>query len=211
MAMQGLDGKSAQRMRAASRALAQRRAEEQAKAQAVSQRTHTRALKRKLEAASLPSKGKQPERIIRALDAVPDAQTARIVDVRQQDARGESNATQAAVVTSLPVALKHLPDDAREGLEAFAALYWDAQPSQAMSYEPRVRGNDEGDGVNHAYDRLDAVRRTLERVGGRTGRKVYDRAVEIVSSPHDRPYDGVAVGLASYTGRCLAALFARAE
>ena len=159
---------------------------------------------------------RQPFGTVNAVKAVNPAQRGRIERVSTQermvkDSDGRVDTCRAAVVSSLPNALRPLSDAAKEGLESFAALYWDAQPSQAMSYEPRVPGDAEGDGENRAYSRLLSVRRELEAVGGRTGLRVYSRAEEIVSSAHDKPYDGLALQVAEHTGACLSALFARAE
>lgn len=166
-----------------------------------------------LKSAKIDHKVKQPPGTVKAVAETNPHQRDRITSISLQervvkDSDGRIDTCRAAIVTSLPLALSKISHTAREGLEGFHGIYWDAQPSQAMSYEPRVPSNSEGDGVNHAYDRLMAVKAKLVEVGGRTGHRLFDRACEIVTAERHAAYDGLALGVAERTGSIMAAALA---
>jgi len=158
---------------------------------------------------------KQPNGTVEAIEKVPAAQRDRVlsvdwreVDIKKAGARLES--AWSARVSCLPIALSGLSDEARSGLEGYHSLYLAAQPSQAMSYEPRVPSGREADdsAQSDAWDALIACDRALMDRDPVRGQRVARRAKEIVTCDTHQPFDGLAVGVAETVGTWLSDYFA---
>ena len=159
--MKQLDGKIAERMRAASRRQATTTVKPASRRVA-----HTLATARKLKSAGLDPTRKQSGATMVAIDAVPDAQAKRIRKVVQQDRMdGDKRLARAAVVSSLSDALNGLPDNAIAGLEAYKTASEAIMPEGSMDYAPRVTG---GRGTYAEPDNAEAVAHlhALERAVG---------------------------------------------
>jgi len=158
---------------------------------------------------------KQPNGTVEAIEKVPAAQRDRVlsvdwreVDLKKAGAKLES--ARSARVSCLPVALKGLSDYATDGLEGYHSLYFDAQPSQAQSYEPRIPSGCEPDdsAQSAAWDALLACNRALMDRDPVRGQRVARRAKEIVTAETHQPFDGLAVGVAETVGTWLSDYFA---
>jgi hypothetical protein len=144
-----LDPKTAERMK---RAAIERQAQKQAEAsKRPSKReiVHDPKLGKKLKNAGRDTRSEQPDRILKALSEIPDAQTDRIIGVAYQDApKGEKSAWAVMVkqvhddVYRVGVARNGKPGNLRavSGWLGYAELYERAQPSQIMQYGEKISG-----------------------------------------------------------------------
>lgn len=193
-----LDKDTAERMRAGTKAVAEKLRQHREDERASSEKSINAEDGRMLKAAGRDPKQKQPFGTLKALREMPAAQLDRVQEIIVPE-----RMTAAARVSCLPVALSGLSDEARQGLEGYHSLYWAAQPSQAMSYEPRVPSSSEGGGDedNAAWDALTACDRAI-------GPKIKRLAVETVRAERHAFYSVHAAGMAEDIGMRLANYFA---
>ena len=110
---------------------------------------------------------RQPDGTAQAALAVNETQRNRVVGFKtdKRMVRGSEervDASRVAMVSTLPDALRVLPERALQGLEAYQEIWEAAQPSQVPDYSPRIPGGEvEREPDTAAMGRLVEVNRAL--------------------------------------------------
>lgn len=147
-----LDPKTAERMKRAAIERQAQKAAEASKRPSKREFVHDPVTGRKIKQAGLDTRSEQPQSVLDALAAVPDAQTRRIRGIAYQDATGDKHKSgRAAMVQQVSDVLHLLTLEAQSGWLGYADLWESAQPKQTAAYGEKLGGSIDGKDKDPAW------------------------------------------------------------